>query len=198
MKRNPKATCGTCPFWKASNEESPFGSCRAKLPVFHSSVARDPVFADEGTWPSTEADDWCGQHPDFDLDAAIKGNPPFQFYPIEKFINPPEYEQEYLGLTPSSLRRLRERNAKRRGGPTLSWTQWEALVEEFGGHCVRCGARSANLERDHIVPIYKGGCDCIHNIQPLCPKCNCQKGPETINWKERRRTHGFSETGATQ
>jgi 5-methylcytosine-specific restriction endonuclease McrA len=49
------------------------------------------------------------------------------------------------------------------------------------------------LERDHIVPIYQGGSDAITNIQPLCKRCNCAKGPETTDWAQRRREHGFEE-----
>lgn len=65
--------------------------------------------------------------------------------------------------------------------------QWEALKQEFGHRCVRCGVAGVFLERDHIIPIYQGGSDGIDNIQPLCRSCNSSKGPERFNWAEHRR-----------
>lgn len=55
--------------------------------------------------------------------------------------------------------------------------QWLALVEEFGGRCVRCGAYG-RVTKDHITPISVGGSDGIDNIQPLCPPCNSLKGTD--------------------
>ena len=130
------------------------------------------------------------------LDLPVLGNGAAAC-PLEKFFSPPEYESEH-GHRLSKLRRIRVRNARRRGGLPFSPQEWEALVLEFEHRCVRCAVHTVSLQRDHIVPVSVGGCDCVHNIQPLCQKCNTQKGPETTNWKEYRRTHGFSETEATQ
>ena len=64
--------------------------------------------------------------------------------------------------------------------------EWENLKAEFG-RCVRCWEVTTRLQKDHIVPIYRGGSDSIENIQPLCLPCNSSKGPESTNWKELRR-----------
>lgn len=61
--------------------------------------------------------------------------------------------------------------------------EWDEMRALFRGACVRCGASDSSLVRDHVVPIYKGGSDGIDNIQPLCTKCNCRKGPETTDWR---------------
>jgi 5-methylcytosine-specific restriction endonuclease McrA len=82
-------------------------------------------------------------------------------------------------------RRIRIAQARDKGSHTID--EWNALKIEFEMRCVRCLEPSERLERDHIVPIYQGGSDGIDNIQPLCARCNCQKGSETINWKQFRR-----------
>ena len=62
------------------------------------------------------------------------------------------------------------------------FTQMKAL---FNNTCVKCEGSSGliNLDRDHIIPRYQGGKDNPTNWQPLCPKCNASKGPETIDWR---------------
>lgn len=71
----------------------------------------------------------------------------------------------------------RERIARARSIATHTKAEWLALCEACENKCVRCGCH-APLVRDHIKPIYQGGCDGIKNIQPLCWRCNCSKGPE--------------------
>jgi len=85
------------------------------------------------------------------------------------------------------MRAKRLKDAKGKGKHTK--TQWEALKLEFNGVCVRCQIPGGKIQKDHILPIYLGGSDSIENIQPLCVRCNCQKGPEDFNWKEYRRAN---------
>jgi 5-methylcytosine-specific restriction endonuclease McrA len=72
-------------------------------------------------------------------------------------------------------------NARRRGrqfGAEGSYTtqKWNDLKEHFGNRCLRCGYHESELttvlERDHVIPISKGGSNWITNIQPLCKDCN--------------------------
>jgi 5-methylcytosine-specific restriction endonuclease McrA len=63
------------------------------------------------------------------------------------------------------------RNAKRKGTHTRK--QWLALRDRIGC-CVDCGS-TGSLTKDHIIPVSRGGCDCIQNIQPLCLQCNSRK-----------------------
>lgn len=51
--------------------------------------------------------------------------------------------------------------------------EWKALKEKTGC-CVSCGSEGA-LTKDHIIPISRGGCDCLQNLQPLCQPCNSKK-----------------------
>jgi 5-methylcytosine-specific restriction endonuclease McrA len=56
-------------------------------------------------------------------------------------------------------------------------SEWQALVAEFGGHCLSCMrlVGFSRLTRDHIKPVSYGGSDAIENIQPLCGFCNTSK-----------------------
>jgi 5-methylcytosine-specific restriction endonuclease McrA len=56
----------------------------------------------------------------------------------------------------------------------LTAAQWLELVEECGGMCVICHAPYE--EMDHIIPLSKGGKHTLDNVQPLCRKCNREKG----------------------
>lgn len=75
-----------------------------------------------------------------------------------------------------------QRLAKAREMGWHTEVQWLALVKICGDKCVRCGMQG-RVEKDHIVPLYQGGCDCIGNLQPLCPRCNCSKGPESFDFR---------------
>lgn len=46
--------------------------------------------------------------------------------------------------------------------------------ERCGGRCANCGS-VANLEIDHIVPVYFGGSDAASNLQLLCRNCVREK-----------------------
>jgi hypothetical protein len=56
------AVCATCPFWHNTfSEPDPpswrIGQCRRHAPT--------AAQADNAaTWPNTEAEDWCGEHPE--------------------------------------------------------------------------------------------------------------------------------------
>jgi 5-methylcytosine-specific restriction endonuclease McrA len=63
--------------------------------------------------------------------------------------------------------------AKKLGTHTKA--EWIELRDRIG-RCLGCGAKDIPLTKDHIISIYRGGCDCIQNIQPLCSSCNSSKG----------------------
>ena len=91
-------------------------------------------------------------------------------------------------------RRIRsQRLAAARTLGTHTDAEWRALVDRFGGRCVRCGRTPHAVEKDHIKPLYRGGGGAIDNLQPVCAWCNCSKGPESFNWVAYRDEHGFDE-----
>ena len=50
---------------------------------------------------------------------------------------------------------------------------WEDIVATFGGLCAYCSSEWE--ERDHVVPVSRGGQHCSANLVPACRKCNRSK-----------------------
>ena len=67
--------------------------------------------------------------------------------------------------------------------------EWETMQSIFSC-CPRCGG-SGEPVKDHIIPLYQGGSDGIDNIQPLCRKCNSEKGSETIDYRPKGWGNAF-------
>lgn len=77
-------------------------------------------------------------------------------------------------------RRTRARN--RSYLPIHTDAQWEALCTLLDQKCAYCG-QTGSLNRDHILPISKGGGDHILNIQPLCRVCNRRKSTNDTDYR---------------
>jgi hypothetical protein len=59
--------------------------------------------------------------------------------------------------------------------------EWRIVQALYGHACLRCGY--ADSEKDHIVPISKGGSDAVTNLQPLCVACNVTKRQAVADWR---------------
>lgn len=99
-------------------------------------------------------------------DGSIRGKYPVRAYGYDGRIHP-EYP------TPAEWRSFRLRTARELGTHTAA--EWTQLRDRLG-FCVDCGRTDLRLAKDHIIPIAKGGCDCVQNLQPLCESCNSSKG----------------------
>lgn len=49
-----------------------------------------------------------------------------------------------------------------------------------GTRCSYCLTTEGQMERDHIIPIAKGGTDSYDNIVPACQSCNAAKGTRSL------------------
>lgn len=89
------------------------------------------------------------------------------------------------------------RRSRKRGAVCL-----EAAIGEIDGlvrSCQVCG-NEKDLELDHVVPVARGGCSALHNLQWLCTKCNSRKRSklmcdwlsegEFMAWAERTHSGG--------
>lgn len=60
--------------------------------------------------------------------------------------------------------------------------QLQALVDQYGWACFRCGFPE-DIEIDHIIPLACGGSNAIDNIQLLCCGCHRHKGLKTTDYR---------------
>ena len=69
----------------------------------------------------------------------------------------------------------------------LTDAQWSALKDAWAG-CAYCGARQADLQKDCMLPISRGGRYTLENVVPACPSCNASKcNFEVTGWLRRKK-----------
>ncbi len=77
MQRNQSATCESCPFWdlfgnKDDGSGRSTGICRRYAPALQSFRGQfSGLDSEEGAWPETNDNDWCGEHPYFSTPKKI-------------------------------------------------------------------------------------------------------------------------------
>ena len=69
-------------------------------------------------------------------------------------------------------------------GGSFTSREWETLKVQYGFRCPSCGKKEPDIKLtvDHIIPLSRGGVNEIVNIQPLCGKCNCEKGTKSLSF----------------
>ncbi len=69
----------------------------------------------------------------------------------------------------------------------LTMPQWAVLQEIWGG-CAYCGADDADLQKDCVQPISRGGRYTLDNVVPACRSCNASKcNAEVTGWMRRKK-----------
>lgn len=100
-------------------------------------------------------------------------------------------EGDSLALRAANVRLRAARLALARAKGSHTTSQWQALVAETAGKCVRCGHDHAAIGqtpcKGYIVPLALGGSNAIDNLMPLCRVCVSARGGEAIDWLARFR-----------
>lgn len=68
-----------------------------------------------------------------------------------------------------------KRRARRQINATLTATEWQHILEAANYRCHWCKKTATVLERDHVIPLSKGGEHVASNIVPSCIRCNRTK-----------------------
>jgi 5-methylcytosine-specific restriction endonuclease McrA len=76
---------------------------------------------------------------------------------------------------------LRYRTRMTGAGGSFTPAEWDAVLECYGHRCRHCACDGA-LEVDHVIPVSRGGCSNIWNLQPLCRPCNARKGNQVLGY----------------
>ena len=69
--------------------------------------------------------------------------------------------------------------------PNYTLQDWRDAMVHFGGECCYCGvkegrSKKTKFDREHLVPISKGGKTIRNNIACACPKCNRSRGNKNL------------------
>lgn len=84
------------------------------------------------------------------------------------------------------IQETKNRNAMRKGAEgSHTLDEWKVLCSRYNDRCLACSS-DGPLTEDHIVPLADGGTDYIHNIQPLCVRCNSRKNRRHLNLRPDR------------
>ncbi len=85
--------------------------------------------------------------------------------------NPERYAQIQYHANSRRKARLRATHADI---GSHSKSEWRVILEKQRGRCAECGVKS-KLEKDHIMPLSRGGSNMAMNLQGLCRSCNARK-----------------------
>ena len=64
--------------------------------------------------------------------------------------------------------------------PGVTPKEWSEVLEFFGYLCAYCLTPAKKFERDHVIPISRGGRDSPDNVVPACMPCNRQKNTKLV------------------
>lgn len=99
-----------------------------------------------------------------------------------------DYNRFYHKKNPDkTLHRKHIRKAKMKQLPyNFSEQEWIKCKDYFNNQCAYCESKE-NLEREHFVPLIKGGEYTVSNIIPACKSCNSSKNDsDFFKWYPQR------------
>ncbi len=75
---------------------------------------------------------------------------------------------------------IKRYHVKKRLVCDLTIAEWDEAVAYFGGCCAYCGEET-ELQKEHIIPVSRGGGFTKRNIVPACIACNQSKGGMSLH-----------------
>lgn len=87
--------------------------------------------------------------------------------------------REHVRAYRSAYRFKRLQKIIKNGNNTLTLDQIKSLLISHP-YCEYCGSKD-NLSIDHIIPVARGGQNCVLNITVACRKCNSSKNDKLIS-----------------
>lgn len=94
-----------------------------------------------------------------------------------------EYQREYRRRNREIVQEA-DRNRKRisrEDRRQFSERDWHNVLTDHDWRCYYCGVDLYNPERDHKIPVTRGGRATVDNIVPCCHSCNCRKNDRTVD-----------------
>lgn len=65
---------------------------------------------------------------------------------------------------------------------------WDRIIARYRGCCAYCGEPSTELQREHVIPLARGGRHSVGNIVPACATCNSTKRHRFVmEWRVAER-----------
>jgi 5-methylcytosine-specific restriction endonuclease McrA len=96
------------------------------------------------------------------------------------------YARRYLQENPERMRVIRRRRKGeiRNGAKLFTERDWARLLHQYRDCCAYCGQSAKELQREHVIPLCRGGVHSVGNILPACQRCNYAKGRKLlIEWR---------------
>lgn len=99
-----------------------------------------------------------------------------------------EYNRIWIKTDKGKIAKQRENIKRRVRGReiinTLTAQEWQDILKQYNHKCAYCGKDLFNLfakpEKDHVIPISKGGDNIKENVVPACQSCNSKKHNKII------------------
>jgi len=130
-------------------------------------------------------------HKEKDNETSKKYRQEHPNYISQWLINNPNYYREYnkeYRQTEEGKESHRRVNSKRYAREkeyinTLITQEWLEILEKYNYRCAYCGCEfdeNTLPQKDHVIPISKGGHNTKENIVPACRDCNTRKNNKMI------------------
>ena len=94
------------------------------------------------------------------------------------------YKEYYQKNKDKCFTGVRRRRVRKLQNHLVHYSKKDLLkrFEDFKFSCAYCGSKDF-LTVDHLIPVSKGGPDCITNLVPACSFCNASKGNrDVVKW----------------